>query len=467
MTIRRLDVLLSRPRGSLWGRLMLFLLAPLLVLSALSIVSDYRSNLAQSNEAYDHALTSSAVALAALIGVHHGELRVDLPPSAEAMLRIDPVDKVFFAVFDSGNRRIAGDVELENKASVDEGLNPDFHDDVIKGQNVRVVTYRARGSGGEAVIVVAETVHKREKAATQAATKTATADFLLVMATLLTVFFGVRLALAPLTGLSTSIAQRTTSDLRPLPDSGVPSEVRPLVWAINQLMGNLRSAHEAQQAFLTNAAHQLRTPIAGLQTQLELAAENLPAEARPRMERLRDAFRRLSHLTHQMLALARSSAEADLAHEFQRTDLQTLCEEAASEFLDAALAKNIDLGFETEKTEVQGSRWLLRELLANLIDNAIRYTQEGGHVTVRCGHKGAGIGYLEVEDNGAGIPAEKQAHIFDRFYRADSQQPGTGLGLSIVQEVTQRHGATISLDCPASGQGSRFCITFPKDPIAG
>ena len=460
--IIRLNRLLAGPRASLWGRLMLFLLVPLLALSAVSIIADYRSNLSQSNGAYDHALTGSAVALAALIGVHHGELRVDLPPSAEAMLRIDPVDKVYFAVFDSAGRRIAGDAELEGKATEDEGVNPDFHDEVLKGQNVRVVTYRARGPGGEAVIVVAETVHKRERAAAEAATKTATSDLLLIVATLVTVFFGGRLALAPLVGLGNTIAQRAPEDLRPVPDNGVPTEVRPLVGAINQLMGNLRSAHEAQQAFLSNAAHQLRTPIAGLQTQLELAVENLPEEARPRMERLRDAFRRLSHLTHQMLALARSSPDADLAHEFQVIDLARLCEEAASEFLDAALAKDIDLGFETERAEVQGSPWLLREMLSNLIDNAIRYSPAGGHITARCGLAGASA-YLEVEDDGPGIPPEKRPHIFERFYRlSENGSSGTGLGLAIVQEVARRHGAQVAITTPTSGRGVCFRVNFPE-----
>jgi len=461
MTTPLLESLLRGPQASLRRRLMLFLLAPLLLLSGLSILADYRNNLAQSNQAYDHALASSAVALAALIGVHHGELRVDLPPSAEAMLRIDPIDKVFFAVFDGGGQRIAGDVELEHKAAERDGANPVFHDDILKGQSVRVVTYRARGSGGEAVIVVAETVHKREKAATQAATKTATADLLLVAATLAAVFFGVHLALAPLTGLGLAIGRRAPGDLRPLPDTDVPGEVRPLVAAINQLMGNLQAAHEAQQAFLSNAAHQLRTPIAGLQTQLELAVEDLPSAARPRMEKLRDAFRRLSHLTHQMLALARSSPEADLTHEFQRVNLETLCEEAASEFLDAALTKQIDLGFEASRAEVRGSPWLLRELLANLLDNAIRYTPAGGHVTARCGKNEAGVCYLEVEDDGAGIPEAQRERIFDRFFRlGGSAADGTGLGLAIVQEVARRHRATIAITTPASGRGVCFRLEF-------
>lgn len=452
-----------RRPASLRARLLLFLLGPLLGMMVISVFPDYRSNLSQSSEAYDHALASSAVALAALIGVHHGELHVDLSPSAEAVLRTDPFDKVFFAVFNTDGERIAGDKELQGKGDAARDDSPIFHDDVLKGEKVRVATYRARGTGGEALVVVAETMHKRERAAARAVVVTLVSNLLLVVATLVTVFFGIQIALRPLVGLGESIARRAPGDLRPLDDAAIeaPREVRPLVQAINQLMGNLRRAHEAQQAFISNAAHQLRTPIAGLQTQLELAAENLPEDARPRMERLRDSFRRLSHLTHQMLALARSAPEADLGHEFQRVDLADLCEDAASDFIDAALAKQIDLGFETHSARINGSSWLLRELLANLLDNAIAYTLAGGHVTARCGTEADGTRYLEVEDDGPGIPEAARERIFERFYRADAMAaPGTGLGLAIVKEVAERHQATIKIATPANGRGVCFRVEF-------
>lgn len=456
-----------RSSASLRSRLLRFLLLPLLSVVAISVWSDYRSNLSQSNNAYDHALASSAVALAALVGQHQGKVKVDLPPSAEALLRTDPFDHIFFAIYDNEGRRVAGDADLHAAANEEmpaEG-GTSFQDAVLRGQNVRVATYRAPGPEETILIVVAETVHKREDAATRAVVITAVADLLLVAATLLVVYFGVRLALAPLVGLRETISRRGPGDLRPLPENDVPAEVVPLIAAINGHMENLRRAHEAQQAFISNAAHQLRTPIAALQTQLELAAENLPEDVRPRLAKLRDAFRRLSHMTHQMLALARSLPEADLAHEFQTIDLSKLCEEAASEFLDDALAKHIDLGFETEKAEVTGSPWLLRELLANLIDNAIVYTLAGGHITVRCGTEEGKGGYLEVEDNGPGIPPELRDRIFERFFRgppANAGIPGTGLGLAIVQEVAQRHGAHIDIVSPQQGQGVCFRVNFPR-----
>ncbi|HQR03837.1 MAG: sensor histidine kinase [Proteobacteria bacterium] len=450
-----------RSRHSLRNRLLRFLLGPLLAVVAASVLLDYRNALGPANDAYDHALASSAVALAALVGVHHGRPQLELPRSAEAVLRTDPLDKIFYAVLDNDGHLVAGDRALASLSFLDGRNNPTFHDDHLGTQSIRVASYRAAGPGGSALVIVAETTHKREITATRTVAAILWSNLLLVAATLLTVFFAVRFALSPLLALGAAIAARTPGDLHPVNDSGVPEETRPLVTAINRLMAHLHEAQQAQQAFITHAAHQLRTPLAGMQTQLELAAETLPESERPRIERLRDAARRLSHFIHQMLALARSAPEADLAHEFQRVDLAGLCEDAASEFLDRALAKGIDLGFETAAAPILGSRWLLRELLANLIDNAIAYTPSGGHVTVRCGSDGRET-WLEVEDNGAGIAEAERARIFDRFYRAaGSGAPGAGLGLAIVKEVVERHRGGVSLHTPANGVGIGFRIVFP------
>ena len=426
--------------ATLRGRLTLFLAAPLLLLIALSVLANYHLSLSPADEAYDHALGSSAIALAELLGVRQGHMNIDLPPSAEAVLRTDRLDRVFFAVIDDEGKVIAGDSGLARlpnislpSDSVDTenggyGGSPEFHDAVLAGQKIRIAAFRATGPAGSAVIMVAETTLKREMAATHTVAAVFFSDIVLLTAALLIVYFGVRLALTPLDELGQILSRRKPADLRPLSDHGVPGEAKPLVGAINHMMTNVRRAHEAQQAFLSNAAHQLRTPIAGLQTQLELALETLPVAERPRIVRLLASSRRLSHLTNQMLALARSSPEADLGHEFQPVDLAQLCEAAASDFLDAALARNIDLGFETVPTLVSGSPWLLRELLANLLDNAITYTQTGGHITARCGSNADGVAFLEVEDNGPGIPPELRDKIFDRFFRAAEQAALGGRG---------------------------------------
>ncbi len=210
-----------------------------------------------------------------------------------------------------------------------------------------------------------------------------------------------------------------------------PAEAQPLIQAMDGLIDDLRSASAAQQAFLANAAHQIKTPLAGLQAQLELHAQELPAEYAPRAQHLLEGSRRLGHLTHQLLALARSGQEANLVQEKRPVDLGQLLEPSASTWFDQAMKHNIDLGFEANPAIVSGSEWMLREMLSNLIDNALRYTQDGGTITVRSGEE-CNRPFLEVEDNGPGIPPDKKNLIFERFYRLnESSSEGSGLERSL------------------------------------
>ena len=474
---QRLEALYRRIVASLRGRLLLFLLFPLLSASIVSVVLDYRNGLRTANDAYDHALASATAALATLITAQQSSGQaVDIPRAANTVLRSDPVDTVYYAVLDDTGALLAGDASLRHKANPANIPNPTLHDDTLNGVKVRIATYRTTGTIGKYTVMVAETRRKRGRSAIHTASLVLMSNLMVVGVTLITVFFAVKVSLSPLLELGRRIQQRAPDDLRPVADQRIPEEAQPLVASINQLMDNVRSAHDAQQAFISNAAHQMRTPIAALQTQLELAVKqyansdaSFPASAlAPRVERLRSGVRRLAHLTNQMLSLARSSPEADIGHEFQRVDLAQLCENAASEFLDAALERHIDLGFETQPAVVSGSAWMLREMLANLIDNAIAYTPTGGHVTVRCRPFNRGS-MLEVEDDGPGIPEELRERVFERFYRAkpseapeqDDFPAGTGLGLAIVRAGALRHHARIELDTPESGQGARFRIIFP------
>lgn len=476
---QRLEAFYREVVASLRGRLLLFLLLPLLGASIISVVFDYRNGLSTANDAYDHALASATAALAALISAQQSSGQaVDIPRAANTVLRSDPVDTVYYAVLDDTGALLAGDASLRHKAFSDSHPNPALHDDKLNGVKVRIATYRTTSTVGKYTVMVAETQRKRSRSAANTAIQVLISNLLVIAVTLLAVFFAVRVSLSPLIELGRRIQLRTPDDLRPIDDRSVPEEAQPLVEAINALMGNVRSAHEAQQAFISNAAHQMRTPIAALQTQLELALKeyssadaSTPASAlSPRFERLHGGLRRLAHLTNQMLSLARSSPEADIGHEFQKVDLAHLCENAASEFLDAALERHIDLGFETDRAIVSGSPWLLREMLSNLIDNAIAYTPSGGHVTVRCAPLPDGGSLMEVEDNGPGIPKELRERVFERFFRAKPEPlddtkgnypVGTGLGLAIVREGVRRHRARIELGTPESGHGASFRIYFP------
>jgi two-component system sensor histidine kinase TctE len=230
---------------------------------------------------------------------------------------------------------------------------------------------------------------------------------------------------------------------------------------LNALLKKLNEALGAQQRFISDAAHQLRTPLAGLQTQVDLALQQKDAgELRQTLQRLLTATGRTVHLANQLLTLARAEPAGHLPVEMQATDLGQIVQECAEEWVPRALAGEIDLGFELESAPILGIPLLVRELLANLLDNAIRYTPPGGQITVRTLMKDANA-LLEVEDNGPGIPAAEIDKVFERFYRIKgSPGDGCGLGLAIVREIARTHNATVELASPQSGQGTLVRVCF-------
>lgn len=448
------------PRRTLRRRLLHLLLLPLLALLFVSLAIDYRIAFEPASEAYDHALADDAVALAGRISYLDAKLRVDLPAAAEAVLRTDRSDEEFLSIVGPDGQLLAGDVDLRPDPPPP-GKNPWLSDSEFRGKKIRKASYRVDSAGGRVTVTVAETTHKRERAGSKILAAMLMPNILLIIATLILVYGGIRRGLAPLTQLSKEISRRRAHDLSPLPQHDVPAETQPLLTAMDGLIDDLRSASAAQQAFLANAAHQLKTPLAGLQAQLELHVQELPEEYSQRASRLLDGTRRLGHLAHQLLALARSGPEANIAQETRPVDLGKLLESSASGWFDQAMRQQIDLGFEATPATVQGSEWMLREMLANLIDNALRYTPAGGCVTVRSGIDRERP-FIEVEDNGPGIPPEQQIRIFERFYRLnDSVSDGSGLGLAIVKEVAERHGASIQFGRPASPTGAVIRVVFP------
>jgi two-component system sensor histidine kinase TctE len=223
----------------------------------------------------------------------------------------------------------------------------------------------------------------------------------------------------------------------------------------------MREASGVQQRFLANAAHQLRTPLAGLQMHLELLLRReLPPDVRSEIEGMHVATMRASHLATQLLALARAEAGGASGRDVQYLDLRQIADAAAQEWVPRAIARNIDLGFVLENAIVSGSPLLLTELLNNLVDNALRYTPPGGTVTVRSGTDDGGHPYLSVEDSGVGIPDDARSKVFERFYRIEgSPGDGSGLGLAIVKEVADRHSGFLTVQSGATS-GTRIVVTF-------
>jgi two-component system sensor histidine kinase TctE len=244
---------------------------------------------------------------------------------------------------------------------------------------------------------------------------------------------------------------------------GLPGELAPFGGTINQLLDRVRESASHQQTFLSNAAHQLRTPLAGIQTQLELAEREAAPGLRERLGQVRAGVQRLARSTHQMLALARSGPQAIAQEGLAPVELTHLLETAADDWLDPALAADVDLQFDAVNVQVLGSLWLLRELLSNLIHNALQHTPPGGVVRVSCGPEGTGA-RLVVADSGPGIPAPERARVLERFYQRPGRQGGSGLGLSIADEVARRHQASLLLEDAGDepGTGLRVTVRFHK-----
>jgi two-component system sensor histidine kinase TctE len=439
-------------------RLLALLIVPLALLLAMSLLLDYRFALEQANETYDHELADAAAAIAARIRPREQHIEATLPEDVIRILR-GAGDKLFFRVIGPDGETLAGNSELPV---------PDTHGDTLHiddgrfGEDaVRVAVLRTPTAAGVVTVVVAETMTKRRAVADRILFAVMWPNLAFMLITVVLVISAVGIGLRPLLKLSREIEVRSARDLALLRDDGVPNEARPLVEAINKLLGRLRDASESQQKFLADAAHQLRTPLAALQTQLELAHEEAQVEQRPRIEQLLVAAHRIGHLAHQLLALARAAPEAAIGHDNHQVDLAELAAESVSEHLDRALARGMDLGLEAAPARVVGSKWLLREVFSNLIDNALAHVPAQANVTVRTGME-EGHPYLEVEDNGPGIDEEDRLRVFDRFYRCPgSKGAGSGLGLAIVREIADVHDARARVLPPREGTaGARIRVVF-------
>ena len=312
-------------------------------------------------------------------------------------------------------------------------------------------------------MVVAETTVKRSRLAREILFSSVLPEALIALATLAIVWFGVKRGLAPLARVSEEIKERSPSDLHALDAIRAPEETRPLIAALNGLLEQLAAANRNQQRFLANAAHQLRTPLAGLQAHTELALSlPLPEACRAQVEQVHEATIRTARLANQLLVLARAEPGGH-AEPQSRVDLKRVVEGAADEWVHRALERDIDLGFDLELAAVRGDEFLLREALANLLHNAIEYSPRGARVTVRTGLR-AGQAFVEVEDEGPGIPAAERERVLERFYRVPGT-PGTGsgLGLAIVREIAAGHAASIAISEGAGNatKGCRVALTFP------
>jgi two-component system, OmpR family, sensor histidine kinase TctE len=449
-------------------RLLVMLLLPLVLLALVSAWFDYRSadNVAAQQ---DRGLAAMVPLLADAVigegGTPDAPPILLMPPDAEEFFKERPGTSAF-AITDPDGKVLRGDAWLEGLPPPDAEM--EFHSEEYAGTTWRIARQRQQTVIGPVVVVVADGSDPRQQWARSIVLKVLLPNLVLIAAAAFAVGWAVQRALRPLLDLKEAVERRSASDLSPLDESGSPEEVRPLLQSLNRLFGLVNAQAESQRRFIADAAHQLRTPLAGLQAQVEAwaqAASGPRADAMlqvrtEQVHKLRNATRRTSQLANQLLALSRADARAMQAQPMQRVDLKSICEDLLEAQLDAATAKRIDLGLDVQPAQVMGHDWLLRELLANLVDNAVRYTPDGGTVTIRCGRRD-GKAFLEVEDDGPGIAPSERERVLERFYRVQGTGgEGNGLGLAIAQEIARVHGSRLDLTTGAGGRGLRVRVVL-------
>jgi two-component system sensor histidine kinase TctE len=447
--------------NSLRQSLLRWLLWPLMSILLFGAIIAFQLAWRSTQDTFDLVLLDSALDLARQVRVVDGAPVLDLPDVAREILATgNAEDRVVYAIRSSGGQVVSGDPRLPVRTFVADGMRHQYYDTEVQGMPVRAIALRSDlpGAGGQVDIAVAHTLKARNRIFFGILSGLLIPEVLLVTASLVVVWFGVRRGLEPAERLRGEIVSRSPQDLRPIEELSAPVELQPILHAINELLARLDAALGSQRQFIADAAHQLRTPLAVLRARIELAQGKTGDMPREALGELLAATERTTRLANQLLSLARAEHIHTTGETGETVDLKQLLTELAGDWVMRAAQRNIEPVFELESATVHGNAFLIREMLANILDNAIRYTPEGGSVTVRL--KAGGV--VGVEDNGPGIPAEFREKVRERFFRmAGSEAGGCGLGLAIVDEIAAAHGAQVEFSDPAQGHGLVVTVRFP------
>ena len=449
---------------SLRSYLMQRLLISLYLLWLVSTVVGYFATINYANQPYDLVLLQRAYDVAEEIKLGTGEENLNLVPTLPDGQDPAMPDRVVYTVTDSEGRKLAGNGNTLRPLSYRRGrLGPLFSDGEREGKKMRMVSLIFPSHGDILQLHVSETTQQRQALIRGILANIVIPELLLTLIALGVVWYGLKQGLRPLERLRHEVVNRRRDDLRQLDGGKAPAEVRPLIDAVNDLLERLKQVMSAQQRFVADAAHQLRTPFAGLKTQSELALRTTDPERKQHaLEHIHISTQHGIRLVNQLLTLARSEPGGQETNNFTELDLNQLVQDCTVNWVQKALEKNIDIGFEGTPAPimVQGDAINLTEMLNNLIDNAILYTPVGGNITVRV-NQIMGAAELSVEDNGPGIAPQHRERVFERFYRIlGNGQSGSGLGLAIVAEVAKRHNAEVNLEAGSGGIGTRISIRF-------
>lgn len=451
-----------------------WLFTPLYLLFLFSTITGYIAASKLSNESFDLVLYERANLL---MERYDQAVAAGISPVPVEALRVVETAGFHFALFTLDGRELVASAPLPRPRPQDivRGA-PTRRDAYLDGAKIRLVTLRhsVSSKGIDYMVQVAEPVESRQALGRSILGNIVVPQFMFIVIAGFAVWIGLNHGFEPLERLRRQVASRRQDDLSPLDESQAPGEVQPFIREINRLLERLRAAMESQRQFVANAAHQLRTPFAGLVSQAELAnREELPPATRDALQGICQGAKRCARLVNQLLALARNAPEAALEGEIDRIDLCLLARDGAAQWAAEALKKDVDLGYEgpADGILVEGMESVLSDMVGNLVDNAVRYTPSGGHVTVSVGRDDAGGQegpWLRVEDDGPGIPPQMREKVFQRFFRlAGSAQPGSGLGLAIVREAAERLGARVEVGDSAGGRGTVFTVRFPAVPPRG
>lgn len=452
---------------SIRRQLLWWLLIPLSGIWIISAVVTYNLALSYADELYDNELLDSVDSVVARIRKHDSTIDVDIPPAVLAVFRHNDKDKFFFQLLTTDGKFLVGESRLPAPRFLPQPNSPYYGRTNFLKDDFRTVAMRAAVEGApgtEVIVYVAETLHQRRALANHILINTLLSQLIVILSGSAAVWYGVARGLKQLESIKWALARRSQADLSPLDEDDAPVEVRPLVHAINDLMDRLRYDLEAQRRFVANAAHQLRTPLAGLKTYIGYLKKMVKdRNAGPVLEQLDNGTDRTTHLVNRLLSLARVEPNAGVPNNYRAVDLNFPVSEATSSLAPEAISKDIELSFEASEVPalIHGDISNLQELVTNIVENAVRYTQHGGNVTVRV-VEGDPV-ELVVEDNGPGIPAGERERVFERFYRIlGTGIPGSGLGLSIVSEIARAHNARVLIQDGKDGCGTRVVVEFMR-----
>ncbi len=447
---------------SLRQRLLRRLLPGLVLLITLGAAFSYFLALGFANQAYDRWLLDSARSLATQVKKQDGKPVFDLGPQAYEVFEWDELDKTYYRVASAAGAVIAGYADLPVPAGTRD--EPLFFDTPYRGGTVRGVRIQVTlGDGVEPVTVaVAETQGKRRVLAEEILPVVLIPQLLLTLLVIWRVWSGVRSGLDSLGSVTRQLARKGHRDLSPLSAEQVPEELRPVVARMNELLARLRHAMESQRNFVAEAAHQLRTPLAGLKLQSEnLLRTPTPPDTRESIELLKQTADRAVHLGNQLLTLARAEPQFDATRDFAPVDLVEVARDAGAQWIPRALDAGVDVALHApdDAVIIPGDATMLGELVSNLVENAVRYGGSPGSVNITVGTGRAP--WIAVEDNGPGIPPDKVERVFDRFYRMpDAVHTGSGLGLAIVREIAELHGGSVRIESVPAFAGTRVRVEF-------